>query len=77
MWRWILGQPARTNRAVFGVAVGCAATRPRDRNDRKNVLRRISEDRSIAFRLVETMSRRMQDLTGELPRVESSSRAGT
>jgi CRP-like cAMP-binding protein len=37
--------------------------------DKKNFLRRINEDPSIAFRLVETMSRRVRDLSKELARL--------
>lgn len=38
--------------------------------DKKNFLRRINEDPSIAFRLVETMSRRVRDLSAELARLK-------
>jgi CRP-like cAMP-binding protein len=34
--------------------------------DKKNFLRRINEDPSIAFRLVESMSRRVRELSREL-----------
>jgi len=34
--------------------------------DKKNFLRRINEDPSIAFRLVETMSRRVRELSKEV-----------
>jgi CRP-like cAMP-binding protein len=34
--------------------------------DKKNFLRRINEDPSIAFRLVETMSRRVRELSKEI-----------
>lgn len=34
--------------------------------DRKNFLRRVNEDPSIAFRIVETMSRRIRDLSQEV-----------
>jgi CRP-like cAMP-binding protein len=37
--------------------------------DRKNLLRRIHEDPSLAFRIVETMSRRIRDLTTEVVRL--------
>ena len=33
--------------------------------DKKNFLRRISQDPSMAFRIVETMSRRIRELTEE------------
>ena len=38
--------------------------------DRKNFLRRINEDPSLAFRLVETMSRRIRELSGEVVRLQ-------
>lgn len=38
--------------------------------DKKNFLRRINEDPSIAFRLVETMSRRVRDLSEELAQLK-------
>ncbi len=34
--------------------------------DRKNFLARINEDPSLAFRIVETMSRRVRELSGEV-----------
>ena len=36
--------------------------------DKKNFMRRIHEDPSLAFRLVETMSRRLRELQAELTR---------
>jgi len=42
--------------------------------DRKNFLRRINEDPSLAFRLVETMSRRIRELTAELVRLKTALR---
>ena len=44
--------------------------------DKKNFLRRINEDPSIAFRLVETMSRRVRDLSAELARLKGGDAAG-
>lgn len=38
--------------------------------DRKSLLRRIHEDPSMAFRIVETMSRRVRDLTNELVKLK-------
>ncbi len=38
--------------------------------DRKNFLRRISEDPSLAFRIVETMSRRVRELSREVARLK-------
>lgn len=34
--------------------------------DRRNVLRRFQEDPSLAFRIVETMSRRLRELSGQV-----------
>jgi len=44
--------------------------------DKKNFLRRINEDPSIAFRLVETMSRRVRDLSKELARLKQEQSGG-
>jgi len=37
--------------------------------DRKNFLRRINEDPTLAFHLVQTMSRRVRELSGEVARL--------
>lgn len=42
--------------------------------DRKNFLRRINEDPSLAFRLVETMSRRVRELSAEIVRLKTALR---
>ena len=39
--------------------------------DKKNFLRRISEDPSIAFRIVQTMSQRVRELTEHLVQLEA------
>ena len=44
--------------------------------DKKNFLRRIAEDPSIAFRVVQTMSRRVRELSDEVARLKSESAAG-
>jgi len=38
--------------------------------DKKNFLRRIHQDPSLAFRIVETMSRRIRELTDEIARLK-------
>jgi CRP-like cAMP-binding protein len=72
--------------AIFERVVRSATVRARRRArlltiDKKNFLRRINEDPSIAFRLVETMSRRMRDLSDEVVRlteqVEQSAQRGS
>lgn len=40
--------------------------------DRKNFLRRIHEDPSLAFRVVETMSRRIRELSEEVARMKGA-----
>ena len=42
--------------------------------DRKNFLLRINEDPSLAFRLVETMSRRIRELSVEVVRLKAAPR---
>ncbi len=39
--------------------------------DKKNFLRRISEDPSLAFRIVQTMSRRVRELSDEIARLRA------
>jgi CRP-like cAMP-binding protein len=41
--------------------------------DKKNFMRRVHEDPSLAFRLVETMSHRIRELGEEVARLQSSS----
>ena len=43
--------------------------------DKKNFLRRINEDPSLAFRIVETMSRRIRELDLELARLKGAGNA--
>ena len=38
--------------------------------DKKNFLKRIHEDPSLAFRVVQTMSRRVRELSDELARLK-------
>jgi CRP/FNR family transcriptional regulator, cyclic AMP receptor protein len=45
--------------------------------DRKTFLRRIHEDPSLAFRVVETLSRRVRDLSDELARLQVGARPGS
>ena len=40
--------------------------------DRKNFLRRINEDPSLAFRVVETMSHRVRELSAEIVRLKAA-----
>ena len=40
--------------------------------DKKNFMRRVHEDPSLAFRLVETMSRRIRELGEEVARLQSN-----
>jgi len=39
--------------------------------DKKNFLRRISEDPTLAFRMIETMSRRIRDLSQQLAELKT------
>ncbi len=43
--------------------------------DKKNFLRRISEDPSIAFRIVQTMSRRVREMSDEVVRLKAELKA--
>lgn len=40
--------------------------------DKKNFLRRIHEDPTLAFRLVETMSRRLREMSNEVARLKGT-----
>ena len=42
--------------------------------DKRNFLRRINEDPSLAFRMIETMSYRVRDLTHEVVRLQAALR---
>ena len=42
--------------------------------DKKNFLKRVHEDPSLAFRLVRTMSKRVRDLSDEITRLKSTDR---
>ncbi len=60
--------------AVFEKRVRSATVRALGRTrvltiDKKNFLRRISEDPSIAFRIVQTMSQRVRELSDEVARL--------
>jgi CRP-like cAMP-binding protein len=63
--------------AIFDRDVRSATVRSHGRArvltvDKKNFLRRIHEDPSLAFRIVETMSRRIRELTEENARLRQS-----
>ena len=45
--------------------------------DKKNLMRRVHEDPSLAFRLVETMSQRIRELVDKVARLESEERKET
>ena len=45
--------------------------------DKKNLMRRVHEDPSLAFRLVETMSQRIRELVDKVARLESEERKKT
>ena len=59
---------------IFGRVARSATARARGEArlvsvDRKNFMRRIHEDPSLAFRVVETMSQRIRELTDEVARL--------
>lgn len=45
--------------------------------DKRNFLRRINEDPSLAFRMIETMSHRVRDLSAEVVELEERLRAAS
>lgn len=60
--------------AVFEREVRSASVRARGRArlltvDKKNFMKRISEDPALAFRILETLSRRLRELGAELARL--------
>lgn len=62
--------------AIFERDVRSASVRARGEArvltiDKKNFLRRIHEDPSLAFRIVETMSHRIRELIAEIARLKS------
>ncbi len=61
--------------SIFEHEVRSASVRARGRArvltlDKKNFLRRINEDPSLAFRIVQTMSRRIRELSEEVARLK-------
>ena len=63
--------------AVFERQVRSATVRAHGRArvmtiDKKNFLRRINEDPSLAFRIVQTMSRRIRELDSEVARLKAA-----
>jgi CRP-like cAMP-binding protein len=44
--------------------------------DRKNLMRRLSEDSTLAFRLVQTLCQRIRSLNGELARLQAECSGG-
>jgi CRP-like cAMP-binding protein len=61
--------------SIFERQVRSASVRARGRArvltlDKKNFLRRINEDSSLAFRIVQTMSRRIRELSEEVARLK-------
>jgi CRP-like cAMP-binding protein len=44
--------------------------------DKRNFLRRINEDPSLAFRMIETMSRRVRELSHDVVELKAGARAG-
>jgi CRP-like cAMP-binding protein len=44
--------------------------------DKKNFLRRINEDPSLAFRMIETMSRRVRELTDQIVQLKRGADSG-
>jgi len=63
--------------AVFEREVRSATARARGTAriltlDKKNFLQRISEDPSLAFRIIETMSRRIRDLSQQIAKLKTS-----
>lgn len=63
--------------AIFEREVRSASVRALGRTriltiDKKNILRRIQEDPSLAFRLVETLSRRIRELSEEVARLKGN-----
>jgi len=66
--------------AVFEREVRSASARARGRVriltlDKKNFLRRINEDPSLALRIVRTMSRRIRELSEEVARLQTRNRS--
>jgi CRP-like cAMP-binding protein len=65
--------------AVFEREVRSASVRALGRArlltlDKKNFMKRINEDPTLVFRIVEMMSRRIRELSGEVARLKSDAR---
>ena len=62
----ILGEMAVFDRAPRSATIRSVGRTRILTLDKRNFLRRISEDPSLAFRMMETMSRRVRDLSHEV-----------
>lgn len=67
--------------AIFDRAPRSATIRAKGRAriltlDKRNFLRRINEDPSLAFRMIETMSHRVRELSHEVAELQAALRAG-
>lgn len=66
--------------AIFGGAVRSATMRSKGRSrvltlDKRNFMRRMNEDPSLAFHMIEIMGRRVRELTGEVVRLHARAQA--
>jgi CRP/FNR family transcriptional regulator len=67
----LIGEMAIYDREVRSATVRAKGTVRVLTIDKRNFLRRIAEEPSIALRIVQTMSRRVRELSGEVSRLKS------
>lgn len=66
--------------AIFGGGVRSATMRSKGRSrvltlDKRNFMRRMNEDPSLAFNMIETMGHRVRELSGEVVRLHARAQA--
>jgi CRP/FNR family transcriptional regulator len=66
----LIGEMAIVERAVRSATVRAVGDVRVLTVDKKNFLRRVHEDPSLAFRIVQTMSRRVRELSDEVARLK-------
>lgn len=72
----VLGEMAIFDREPRSATIRAKGTARLLTLDKRNFLRRINEDPSLAFRMIETMSHRVRDLSREVVRLQSELGAG-
>jgi CRP/FNR family cyclic AMP-dependent transcriptional regulator len=68
----IVGEMAVFDRAVRSATVKARGTARVLTLDKKNFMRRLNEDPTLAFRMIETMARRVRDLSAQVVQLRAA-----